>query len=394
MLDGLDDIDWARLSHAYGSAADVPAQIRALSSREVGVREKALHALYGNIYHQGTRYEASAYAVPFLLELLADPGTPDRAGIVGLLTALTVGYDSWWLPDNLPIAQHRAAAVGGEAVLATVPAPHDDSSLDDSTLEEGDEDEDEDYAFADLSDEDENKLYAYFFVQVYDAVRAGVPLLLDLLSDPDEELQTAAAYALAWFPEKSSTILPRLSASTFDSEITEATALISIGLLGGRPDPAHLHDPRPLVRWAAAVALRDQSELATWVTRDAATDERIPFLDGDLGGLAGLALGQLGADAAFDALLARIPLVTGVTALPPVAVALRLAFPDGPFPSGTEPATLNERQRSLVRALADSPRTWQYDGMTFGNFSEMVGAYGLPRSPEAMRIFLTPPNHP
>ena len=33
MMSQLDDIDWSALSHAYGSADDIPAHLRALSSQ-------------------------------------------------------------------------------------------------------------------------------------------------------------------------------------------------------------------------------------------------------------------------------------------------------------------------------------------------------------------------
>ena len=82
MLDGLDDIDWAGLSHAYGSAADVSGQLRALPT-ETGdpwADDAPLSALFGSLYHQGTVYEATAAAVPFLVELAADRATPNRPG--------------------------------------------------------------------------------------------------------------------------------------------------------------------------------------------------------------------------------------------------------------------------------------------------------------------------
>ena len=51
MLDGLDDIDWEALTHAYGPAADVPGLLRDLT---VPARfEAALEALHGNVLHQG-----------------------------------------------------------------------------------------------------------------------------------------------------------------------------------------------------------------------------------------------------------------------------------------------------------------------------------------------------
>jgi hypothetical protein len=40
--------------------------------------------------------------------------------------------------------------------------------------------------------------------------------------------------------------------------------------------------------------------------------------------------------------------------------------------------------------LADSPTTWGWGRFpTFGNFSLMLGGYGLPRNTEAMRVFVT-----
>ena len=93
MLEGLDHVDWANLYHAYGPATDVPGLIRALASPNPEARERARDRLYLNIWHQGTRWQASAYAVPFLLELLGDPATPDRLPILHLLLALALGYE-------------------------------------------------------------------------------------------------------------------------------------------------------------------------------------------------------------------------------------------------------------------------------------------------------------
>jgi hypothetical protein len=83
-----------------------------LRSTDPEVRSEAEHRHYSTILHQGSRYEASAYAVPFLLEILADPATPDRHRVVYLLTTLAVGYDESWLPHGFPIAAHRESAAG------------------------------------------------------------------------------------------------------------------------------------------------------------------------------------------------------------------------------------------------------------------------------------------
>jgi hypothetical protein len=52
--------------------------------------EGALQKLFGNIWHQGTVYEATAPAVPFLVELLASPRA-DRAGVLELLGLIATG---------------------------------------------------------------------------------------------------------------------------------------------------------------------------------------------------------------------------------------------------------------------------------------------------------------
>jgi HEAT repeat protein len=91
MLEKLDTIDWGNLSHAYGEASDVPEIIRALTSDDAEIREEAIDELHGNIWHQGTVYEATAYAVPFLIELLQEDTVSGKDGILGLLSAIAEG---------------------------------------------------------------------------------------------------------------------------------------------------------------------------------------------------------------------------------------------------------------------------------------------------------------
>ncbi|MGI5182588.1 hypothetical protein ACQEVZ_40675 [Dactylosporangium sp. CA-152071] len=68
MLGGLDAVAWGELSHAYGSAGDVPDLLRQAASED---NEEAISELHGSIFHQGTVYPATAAAVPFLAELAA-----------------------------------------------------------------------------------------------------------------------------------------------------------------------------------------------------------------------------------------------------------------------------------------------------------------------------------
>ncbi|MGA5472853.1 hypothetical protein ACPCUK_29265 [Streptomyces arboris] len=80
----LDAQPWASDSHAYGSAADVPVHLRALAGDDDAAAEEAQSELYGSILHQGSVYEASAKAVPFLARIAAAGiRTPDVLLLIG-----------------------------------------------------------------------------------------------------------------------------------------------------------------------------------------------------------------------------------------------------------------------------------------------------------------------
>lgn len=80
----LDAQPWASYSHAYGSAEDVPGFLRALAGDDDAAAEEAQSELYGSILHQGSVYEASAEAVPFLARIAAAGiRTPDVLLLIG-----------------------------------------------------------------------------------------------------------------------------------------------------------------------------------------------------------------------------------------------------------------------------------------------------------------------
>jgi hypothetical protein len=381
----------------------VPGQLRALLDPDATVRDEALGELYGNVFHQGNRFEASAYAVPFLLAMLTDPATPDPAAVLGLLSALAVGYDEGVLPDGFPVAEYRRAAKGGRALLAAKPPPWTGSDESQKEYVE--------YLYVEsLSRADQGRLWAYVALATYDAVRAGVPVFRALLDHADPDVRLVAAYLLAWFPEEADGSVAALARAVDVAETpgAVATMLVSLGLLGAAPEGRWLTDARPLVRWAAAIgrarvlgAAADPAtveELLRWASAPSEDDttepvegEWVPFLNGDLGGYAALALRQLGpqhAGRAFDALLVRLPTVDGDRSLTLLGVALRLAFPDGLTAARPPVDTLTPRQRRLVEELSRSTEPWLIDGEQFGNVSELIGGYGLPGSREEMRAYL------
>ena len=50
MFDGLHEIDWASMEHAYGSAEEVPALLWALRSANPVERRTALDRFYGAVH--------------------------------------------------------------------------------------------------------------------------------------------------------------------------------------------------------------------------------------------------------------------------------------------------------------------------------------------------------
>jgi hypothetical protein len=92
MLERLDSVPWVELEHAYGSAADVPGLLRKLLDPDPAVRSETIWTLYGNVFHQGTRYPATPYVIPFLIELCESSETPGRGELLDYLKSLITGY--------------------------------------------------------------------------------------------------------------------------------------------------------------------------------------------------------------------------------------------------------------------------------------------------------------
>ncbi|MEU5769733.1 hypothetical protein ABZ782_27825 [Streptomyces asoensis] len=254
LLAGLDDIDWAALGHAYGSAEDVPGQLRAVCGPDEEARESAFRSLFGNIFHQGTRYSASPYAVPFLVRIAVAGPVGARADALLLLTRLAIDWhDEYDLPLGIDTAAWRAAATSPEENLRwydeQIAAEIDEERL--KHLREG-----RTYCAAGHPvDAREGALRSY------DAVRAQLPVLLELLGDQDPDIRAKTAYLLGWFPEEAGATLLSLLAC-LDGEpdpVCVATVLVSVGLLADHdPDGRlrhHLDHEHPLPRWAAATAL-------------------------------------------------------------------------------------------------------------------------------------------
>lgn len=80
-LQGLNDVDWASLRHAYGPATDIPDLL--LEIADGGADRGMLDQLFESLNHQGSVYPATAAAIPFLLRLLADSGKSELIFFLG-----------------------------------------------------------------------------------------------------------------------------------------------------------------------------------------------------------------------------------------------------------------------------------------------------------------------
>jgi hypothetical protein len=230
-LVGLDEIPWARLNHGYGSAADVPGLLRDVQAGvQPGPRFTSLALLWNKIVHQGTRYEATPFAVPFLTRLALDPRVPNRPPIVRLLAGIAIGLDNNHLPDCYDPTEDRAN-------LAVVRAETDDweGTLDRWIAEAPDERQRE------LRRQRRHEHHADDYLHMaeapvlsYDAVQAELPALIGLLHADSAELRTATAYLSAWFPESAKTLTPMLIEFVESERLSgpAATGIVALGLLG------------------------------------------------------------------------------------------------------------------------------------------------------------------
>src|SRR5882724_6142832 len=205
LLEGLVSVDWAALHQAYGSAADVPALLRALTNPNRAVetivesarrnkrseRGEVIWQLWGNVFHQGTVWQVSAKTVTFLVEILKDgPDEPELLiFLLSYLNHLALGY-----PDD-----HFPAPVDPDTMFPGA-AGMDHAALD--ALHQKDYD-DLDDAERDLYD----RSASFWAMECYLAVEA---VASELASAADEGVALEAIALAASFPRVSGVAIPLL----------------------------------------------------------------------------------------------------------------------------------------------------------------------------------------
>ena len=94
-LADLDEVDWHSLHHAHGEASDFPILINAALSVDAKDRQFALRLLYETIWHQGTIYQATAFAVPFIVKLIQSRDISNQVDFAMLFATIAQGEASF-----------------------------------------------------------------------------------------------------------------------------------------------------------------------------------------------------------------------------------------------------------------------------------------------------------
>lgn len=88
----LYEVDWSALEHAHGEASDFPILVNAALSGDETDRKFAIKLLHETIWHQGSIYQATAFAVPFIAELIKLPDITNHADFANLFASIAQGY--------------------------------------------------------------------------------------------------------------------------------------------------------------------------------------------------------------------------------------------------------------------------------------------------------------
>jgi hypothetical protein len=369
MLEALDDVPWGALGHAYGSAEDVPGLIRSIAFGDREAREAAWYKLYGNLWHQGTVYEASSRAVPFLLEIAAQSDAADLHEVIVYLACLARGS------SYLDVHQHPSG----------LKTPDEKAQL---TRE------------------------LAWVRKVREEARKGLPLFIHLLDHHDPRVRSAACHMLACFPEDSSTIaahLCRLFERGDADAGSRAACVLAIGEIGrgAATCPQQVRDALgdtepPAVRAIATVtaalferadasdALRaDVGELAADFTSFEAVLDLFPWDAGNPEEYLLPALVAIGAGDGkpIELLVGALRHADPVMSQYYVDFLCGVAFQSEKAPGS--PTPLTSHQNRALTAIAQSDVFWRWAaGSGLFMAAETLKGYDLPTTREALCAYL------
>ncbi len=363
-----DSVDWSALDSVNGP--EIPGLLRQIWIGDTQGRQAAYERLDQLLIDQGSRFATAVAAVPFFVELVADPAGPDRFAALQMLLRLAIGDEErWWAarPDMTSRRRdlHRRSQMSLEELQ-----PEADAWVAAGATEQDRKARAARNKYADLQMDVECERWE---IEAYDAVRAGVSVYLDVLRDPHPGVRLYAAHLLAHFPEDRSVIVPALVQVLADESTPPivAVACVAAGMCGEPDDQqlieavsAHQGSPDPVVRCSVVIGLAsllrhpDRSlieALYDCVLDEVELEAPWPYLDGDVSAVAAWTAAQLPADSASDRVGILVSLLTHrAGAHDPFMLGdalLQAAFPHGPVSDGTSWSDLTDDQRTAVAAL-------------------------------------------
>ncbi len=367
MLEGLYRVDWENLTHAYGSAADVPGMILALASPEKEERAYGFQLLRENLCHQGAIYEASGYIVTYLNQLLEHPLFEEK-------------------PQLLILLAHLARGKGPLALMKN-----------DGLIEVNESDPEIRLRLA---------MERKWARQTHDAIRAGRMLYLRCLDHADSTERIAAAYLLMHLPDTDGLIHERLSRRMEVELKTDVKSglLFALGKSAARDDSllpvlAMYTGPafKPLMRLASLMSLTHVLGEATPAevriglidllsTLDRSLPQAyaaLPFAEGHMFADIALCLCRIGPAAADEIVPDLIRVLDRVDTNSAVTIAyamLYLGLSD--FRQGTG---VSESQRAILEATEASIKLWDNPRVA----TRLLQLFDLPGTRRGIRALLS-----
>lgn len=379
----LRSVDWSRYHHAYGPADDVPELLLAIANADADIEafSNATSALWGNVFHQGTRWGVTSKTVPFFIELLTSGPRAVRAKrfVVTYLHHLALGYPQSVFPGHFPLGEVMAIATELESSGVPQQALEGDVFGDDLPA-----------AVRAVQD----RIGAVWERDCFLGVERGVPSVLQLLEADDDGLVGEALALLSSFPGQRAVSAPALWALAKDQGRTglRGKALVALARLGvdvieparvlmdaddgldglyaacaeiiGSADPSEIARRR-LVQLPEGVGETECAFSGSVTNLVAWCVEKAPPSDSAL---------------AFKQLESLLVSAKGFKKLNVLDRLLRLAFPN------ELGAPLSALQRQAVEASV-AHAMWR-EGMIFGNQNDVFRAHGLPTTQDALRALL------
>lgn len=207
----IERVPWAELTHAYGPAKDTPEHLIALLSNDSHVINRARSALWASICHQGSVYEASCAAVPFLIRILREVPNERRPDILSLLAGLA--HRDWYANRDLRVLHIER-----------------DYDSEDKRMHE----QQIWWSIGTFLEQGNEYHEARWMAEAHTRVAEGVPVYLDLVEGGDRKTVLSSLYLLSAFRELGDSVAEGVDALLMSQKpdpFVKSAALLALGAL-------------------------------------------------------------------------------------------------------------------------------------------------------------------